>query len=217
MKASEKICKITVLCISCITTVFSGVYMTEKLYSLFAREGTQLLNPVFAMKNNALPESPVAVKNDTAVKPKAQQTALNITDQDTDYAEKDHDTPDTDHTLENTYLVTESLFRESNLSCNNFFVKNSTDLSPDIAGYLNKALPFKYEETAQPQVLIVHTHATESYMEEDAGYYYESFYPRDTNDNYNIVRVGKEITDTLTANGIGTVHCCKHHDDGDNV
>ena len=214
MKASEKICKLTVLTVSVITTVFSGAYLTEKIHSLFTKEGMQLLNPVFAANNEFLTESEYTLNNDTSsVTPKAVPAAANITDADTDYAVKDHDAADTDHTFETTYLVTESLFRESNLSCNNFYVKNSTDLSPDIQGYLNKALPFKYEDTTDPQVLIVHTHATESFMEEDVGYYYESFYPRDTNDNYNIVRVGKEITDTLTKNGIGTVHCCKHHDD----
>ena len=131
---------------------------------------------------------------------------------DTDYAVKDRNA-DTDHSLEESYLVTECLYRESNMSYNNFFVKNSTSLSIDLGSFLKADLPFSYEDTTEPQVLIVHTHATESYMDEDLGYYYESFYPRDTNDSYNMISVGNAIAKKLEQNGIGVAHCCEHHDD----
>ena len=72
---------------------------------------------------------------------------------------------------------------------------------------------FEYEETSEPQVLIVHTHATESYMDEDLGFYYESFYPRDSDDNFNVIRVGDEITRKLQQSGVGVVHCTEHHDE----
>ena len=58
----------------------------------------------------------------------------------------------------------------------------------------------------EPLVLIVHTHACESYTE------YENMYPnsentRTENTDKNVVRVGKEIAHTLESYGINTIHC----------
>lgn len=120
---------------------------------------------------------------------------------------------DIDRTGEKTYLVTETMYRESNMTCGNFYVKNATDIALDLNGYLAADLPFEKEKTTLPQVLVVHTHTTESYMDSDLGYYYESYEPSNDNDEYNVVRVGDEICESLKQHGVTALHCRKHHNE----
>lgn len=65
------------------------------------------------------------------------------------------------------------------------------------------ALDFSGDE---PRVLIVHTHATESYAMEPGWEYEESALARTTDPDYNVVRVGREIAAVLEAAGIGVIH-----------
>ena len=211
MRVSEKICKAAVISTACVLSVFGAFCVFERADSFFHTQGNQTIAAGLSMPKNTNQKN-----NDSSVTHNNNYNYFNKEkDSDnfqTDFANKPHN-DDTDHSTENTYLVTECLYRESNMTYDNFFIKNSTDLSIDIGTYLNAELPFSYEETAEPQVLIVHTHATESYMDEDLGFYYESFYPRDTDDNYNVIRVGNAITDKLQQSGIGVAPCTVHHDE----
>ena len=58
--------------------------------------------------------------------------------------------------------------------------------------------PLEFKLSDEPTVLIVHTHATESYCHMD-GY-------RTNDTEQNVVRVGKAIADQLNQNGIPTIH-----------
>lgn len=196
MKTSEKIVKIAVILFASIISVLGAFSFLEKVDSFFREE---TLKPITA-DITPLPK----VKN-TSSKPK-QTSSFQV-------KAETQDKPDISDDFEPTYLVTESLYRESNLSYDNFYVKNTTELSLDLGTYLHSDLPFSLENTDEPQVLIVHTHATESYMDEDLGYYYESYSPRNYDDNYNVVRVGEEIAQTLRRHGVAAVHCLKHHDE----
>ena len=84
------------------------------------------------------------------------------------------------------------------------YIKNST------AYTLSESLfdePFDAQLTAGgPQVLIVHTHATEAYTMPEGEEYEASDAFRTTDVRYNMVRVGDEIADTLAARGISVLH-----------
>ena len=219
MKISEKICKATVVTIAVIMSLFGTVCVFDKVDSFFYPSRIKFIAEGLAMPDTF---TTAAAQNDKENKKQSSQsnteTHLKLNNSnpdfysDTDFAVKKHDSS-ADHSTEETFLVTESLYRESNVSYQNFFIKNATDLTIDPAAYLNADLPFTYENTDDPQVLIVHTHATESYMDEDLGYYYESFYPRDTDDNFNVVKVGDAIAYSLEKSGVGVVHCKEHHDE----
>lgn len=63
-----------------------------------------------------------------------------------------------------------------------------------------------------PLVLILHTHATESYTEEgDVSYTADTSF-RSTDTEKNVVAVGKVMADILNENGIPTLHCTLLHD-----
>ncbi len=111
------------------------------------------------------------------------------------------------------FPVVETQYSTGELGYNNFYVKNSTEYDLDIGSYLARSLGFEFEDTDEVQVLIVHTHTSESYMTYDAGYYHESFYPRSNDPERNMLRVGKAVADGLKRQGIGVVQAREVHDD----
>ncbi len=92
------------------------------------------------------------------------------------------------------------------------YLKNSTDTNIEIKKLLNDNLSFKIFKKNEPEVLIVHTHATETYMETDSEYYYEGFTSRTTDNQKNMVKIGSIIAEKLNNAGIVTLHSQVQHD-----
>lgn len=63
-----------------------------------------------------------------------------------------------------------------------------------------------------PTVLILHTHATESYTKQPGQIYEESSSYRTFNPSYNMLSIGEELTSVLTAGGISVLHDRTLHD-----
>ena len=108
--------------------------------------------------------------------------------------------------------VITSQYGESSVSCSNFYIKDSVGPGTDFESLLRLPLGFEMEDTNEPQVLIFHTHTTESYLEYDEGYYHESFYPRTQDNSKNMVSVGEMLADSLRKHGIGVIHATEAHD-----
>ncbi len=100
----------------------------------------------------------------------------------------------------------------ANLKGHGVHINNKTDRSVDVSNYLKQGLPFSLETTDQPQVLIVHTHATESYINGDRGYYIKSASTRSTDNTQNTVSVGEVMAQVLNQAGIVTIHDETQHD-----
>ena len=66
-----------------------------------------------------------------------------------------------------------------------------------------------------PLCLIIHTHATESFMQAGASFFDPSVgeLARSTNDSENVTAVGKVLSDLLNQAGIPTLHVTVHHDE----
>lgn len=79
-------------------------------------------------------------------------------------------------------------------------VDNRAGVEFDAQALLSQPLPLAV--TDEPLILIVHTHATESYTGDYDGA--EDYHTADT--DYNVVRVGQAIADRLNAAGIVTLH-----------
>ena len=117
------------------------------------------------------------------------------------------------HEDEVHYPVVESRFGESGVSCSNFYIKDSMGIGTDFESLLRLPLGFDFSNGDEPQVLIFHTHTSESYLDYDLGYYHESFYPRSSDNTKNMVSVGERIADSLRKKGIGVIHATEVHDD----
>ncbi len=113
---------------------------------------------------------------------------------------------------ENTYKIIENQFGAGGTKYENFYVKNSTNFNLNIASELAQKPDINIKFTKDPQVLIMHTHTSEAYMPRDQGFFYESFYPRSTDNSKNVTRVGDAITQKLIKNGINTIHDITYHD-----
>lgn len=93
-------------------------------------------------------------------------------------------------------------------------VRNCTALSgADIAAEMMQALPFSVEIGADaPQVLIMHTHTTETYEPAERSWCDPAFSARSTDLSVNMAAVGAELAAQLNAAGICTLHDTTLHD-----
>lgn len=82
-------------------------------------------------------------------------------------------------------------------------VNNATKYDVDMEELEKKPLPFEREK-GKPAVLIVHTHTTEAFCEIDGC--------RSTDEENNMINVGKRVCELFNAAGIETIHDCTVHD-----
>lgn len=89
-------------------------------------------------------------------------------------------------------------------------INNETKYKLDTASLIDGTKPF--ETDASPQILIVHTHTTESYCPTENINYAFTSEDRTTDTNYNMVRIGSKVSDELKNRGIGVIHITDLYD-----
>ncbi len=114
--------------------------------------------------------------------------------------------PVDNNSLERTISATGGSIKVSD----NITINNETSYSIDTAALVSAEKPFAL--AGSPEVLIVHTHATESYAQSENYRFPYTSNDRTTDTNYNVVRVGDEIAKGLEEAGIGVVHDKTLHD-----
>ena len=99
------------------------------------------------------------------------------------------------------------------------YINNATGYRPDtaalLAGSLKQTVDFEYlAASGSPMVLIVHTHATESFCEDGATFCDTTGeYARSKDASKNMIAVGKTLRAELEKLGIATLHCTVMHDE----
>ncbi len=117
------------------------------------------------------------------------------------------------HEGETKYEIEERNISGDGTEVDGCYIKNKTGLSLDFESLLNESLTFNVNKNVNsPQVLIYHTHTSEAYIDEDVDYFYDSFYSRTQNNDFNVVAVGEAITNVLNQKGIKTIHDKTVHD-----
>jgi stage II sporulation protein P len=92
-------------------------------------------------------------------------------------------------------------------------IRNATDLPTDKVADECKKLPdIKLKLDGTPEVLIMHTHTSESYQPNERGYYDTSYTSRCVDPEKSVVAVGAEIASALSEAGIGVIHDGTVHD-----
>ena len=108
--------------------------------------------------------------------------------------------------------VTEQQFGQGSgekyIPCGAGSIKNNTrQTAADVAAEAAQPLPFAIEkDSAAPQVLIMHTHATEDYRLSAGLWFTPGDGARSTDRSINMCAVGRVMADTLNAAGICTLH-----------
>ncbi len=85
--------------------------------------------------------------------------------------------------------------------------------APDFEALLNEGTDLIIDDISAPQVLVFHTHTTESYLPAFTGAFYEAAATRSKDPARNMVRVGDEICGALREKGIGCIHDTSIYDD----
>ena len=97
---------------------------------------------------------------------------------------------------------------EKYIPCGSGSIKNNTSVSSaDIAAEITNPLPFAVEwNSPDPQILIMHAHATEDYRLSAGLWYRPGDGSRTTDRDLNMCAVGRVMADTLNAAGLNTLH-----------
>jgi stage II sporulation protein P len=86
-------------------------------------------------------------------------------------------------------------------------IQNTTKI--DIKQYLNKDK--KIETNNKEEIIIYHTHTTEAYVAEE-GEYIDLEKSKTLNENYNVLKVGKVLRQSLEKQGFKVKHLQQYHD-----
>ncbi len=90
-------------------------------------------------------------------------------------------------------------------------LSNETSYQIDVKDLLEAPVSIQMDGEG-PKVLVIHTHATETYAPEGATVYDTEGNDRTEDTERNVVRIGKELTRILEEKGIETIHDTKLHD-----
>ncbi len=93
------------------------------------------------------------------------------------------------------------------------YVKNEAEKEFNLEQLLNNPVKLGLDRSSDdPQILIVHTHATESFNEEGSDYYLPQTSYRSDDDSKNMVHIGDVMAQMLTQAGYRVLHTSTHHD-----
>lgn len=84
-------------------------------------------------------------------------------------------------------------------------VKNTNKTKINIESKLKEKLGLTVNKK-EPSVLVYHTHTTETYQLIDRDFYAQGFLSRSSNNNLNMVRVGKAIVEQIEKSGFKVIH-----------
>lgn len=100
------------------------------------------------------------------------------------------------------------------IRCGAGTIKNNTSLSGQkIRDAVDAGMPFTIDlQSSEPQVLIMHTHTTESFELTEKDWYDPAYTARRTDLALNMAAVGEKIAEQLNGAGIVTLHDTTLHD-----
>lgn len=92
------------------------------------------------------------------------------------------------------------------------YIRDLTNTGIDIGEIMKVTPAVKMKFTSTPEVLVIHTHATESFLSEDRDYYTASDPTRSADNRKNMIAIGNTVCERLEAAGIKTLHITDQFD-----
>ncbi len=90
-------------------------------------------------------------------------------------------------------------------------IKNNTEYIVDVTEFLSIGPQIKLTAN-NPQILIMHTHGSEAYTPAGLDRYEESDDKRTEDTEFNVIRIGAELTKLLEEQGLNVIHDTRIHD-----
>ena len=84
-------------------------------------------------------------------------------------------------------------------------IKNSSDYTVNAEELLTQGCPIRLEAD-KPQILIIHTHSSEAYSPAGLDKYEDLGTNRTLDTNYNVIRIGNELTEIFQSYGLNVIH-----------
>lgn len=109
-------------------------------------------------------------------------------------------------------IVKQFLPNEAYENAADVYLFNRTSKIVDMELVVASSCPVAIRNTAEPQVLIIHSHGTEAYQPTAENPYTPTDPYRTADNNHNITRVGEEVKTVLEGLGIGVIHDRTLHD-----
>ncbi len=198
--------------LSIITVNFLTVFLC--FYWIFS-----FLNPVTAkegerekkaLKNNS--ENPLSYSSEIETKASTETKTEDDNSSQKNTSSKAESVPASAGAIKGKILSQYISPYQSANSYNKVYIKNLTGQNISIKKYLEKKINFKIQKNSSPQVLILHTHATETFKTDNKDYYTTNFNSRSRDNDRNMISVGKIVANTLNTAGIRTLTDTTLHD-----
>lgn len=219
MKKQGKLFKLLKAAVSFALLLTAVFCVFHRLPECFTSEDSAVLAAAFTLTDGKYPSETDNLNDKKESKPGAvQPTTVCETKPIEKTTEKERDKSGyydsfSKHEGEAKYSIAEKNISGNALMVDNCYIKNKTGLDLDFEAILNDKLTFSVKKnTNSPQVLIYHTHTSEAYMDEDVDYFFENFYSRTQNNDFNVTAVGDAIAGSLEDKGIKTLHDKTVHD-----
>ena len=119
------------------------------------------------------------------------------------YSPPPSDDPEAKRLIEVTLLPSSASGYDNN---GTVFFRNRVTDPLDVAGILARPNVLKPSDGAEPQILIIHTHGSESFFPDERDYYVPTDIQRTEDTRFNVVRVGERIAEGLRAQGLNVLH-----------
>lgn len=205
---------IMVLCVSIASNSYIFAYPVKLFANTFTSSAISLVLPF----SKSAPAEGTQEKTEKTTS-KANTQAAATTQSSTKKQAQTEKTDDNETVLANgteyggrvlSYTIDKS---GATMSYGDVYVKNKTEKTIDIKTGLSNKPELKIKlNSDKPQVLIVHTHATECFFPKITETYPSSWGERDNDTSKNMVAVGKVLAKTLNNAGIKTVQSEVLHD-----
>ncbi len=167
----------------------------------FLSEGTSLEDSLNGSKPSFLPET-LKEEENSQKSPQKTESATSETN-----PKPKKDSKPAGKVLEQTFSP-----QSANTSYNNTYLNNKTGVNVDIKKLLESDKTALKKGSDLPQILIVHTHATEKYLSEDKSTYTDSDLERTKSSKESVVGVGEKVAKLLEKGGIKVIHDKTLHD-----
>ncbi len=211
-----------ILCLLLAVTVFSyRDYLVSPIRTLSAEIGRfsalSLMPQAAAPKQEPQQTAPAdaGVQTTKSQEESAQTTRPSVTSPETTVAAP---TTGTDKVLEVVSDAAGKIYEQvignsgATNHVDNVYIRNTTGKTVDFAAELEKGTDVSVQTNAAPQVLIVHTHATECFFPGISDVYSASWPSRSTDNNLNMISIGAVVAKRLNEAGIMTVQATVQHD-----
>lgn len=200
------------LCMPATILFFSALFLKLTPSILAFGQTVGIASAIFTMPEGVYSlmetETPLPVKeteSEVVTEETKEVSKISVPDSEPEIAEENKAT-----LVYKTYVASPSTIY---IPLENGFIKNCTSHSAEeIKKAISSPPAFTIEKTDKPQVLIMHTHATESYFPFTGEYYDKTYSSRTTDNSKNMIAVGEKIKTELEKAGIAVLHDKTQHD-----